>query len=173
MHFNFQIWHLVSIAVKKYFFKSKLECLFLHKMSRLDEEHESAVWMIYYLFIFIFNQMLQLYQFFLYTFYSYFSDSINKPVPGETFSTLALSSFGITFTPIVADTPFSTVWSKTSFWTLLCANFPLWVKKRQMCEENGSQSNKFLLSGRIVFAFQNLRIKDNDKWQTICMSLTD
>lgn len=44
------------------------------------------------------------------------------PVTSETFSTLALAGFGVTYAPVVADTLLSTVWSKPSLWTSLCAN---------------------------------------------------
>lgn len=49
----------------------------------------------------------------------------HTPVTSETFSTLALSSFGVTFAPVVANALLSTVWSKPSFWTSLRANCPL------------------------------------------------
>lgn len=64
------------------------------------------------------------------------------PVTGETFSALALSSFRITFAPVVADTLLSTVWSKPSLWTSLRTDCTLQrnkKKKKKNTEESGRE----------------------------------
>lgn len=44
------------------------------------------------------------------------------PASGETFSTLALSSFGVAFAPVVANALLCTVWSEPALRTSLRAN---------------------------------------------------
>lgn len=53
------------------------------------------------------------------------------PVTSKTFSTLALSSFRVTFAAVVADTLLSTVWSKPPLWTALCADCTLQSSKEK------------------------------------------
>lgn len=61
------------------------------------------------------------------------------PVTSETFSTLTLSSFSVTFSVVVANTLLSTVWPKPSFWTSLGTD---WTLNSRMEKSLSTQKNK-------------------------------
>lgn len=67
--------------------------------------------------------------------------STYTPVTSETFSTLALSSFRVTFATVVTDTLLNTVWSKPPLWTSLCADHTLCRTTRKNQRRSRERNN--------------------------------
>lgn len=78
------------------------------------------------------------------------------PVTSETFSTLALSSFWVTFASVVADALLSTVWSKPSLWTSFCANCTR--PSRGASADPFAPADATILAGASCLAFPGTRL---------------